>query len=158
MKRYVTAILFLSTLVGYAHARPYIYLCIDKNGHKEYRNTNIIKGCKKVDLPYLTTIPAPVVKKPAAKKLVTPKKFPKVDDAKQKALDGERKQILQNELRTEEKKLKKLKKEYSAGQPERLGSERNYARYLDRVGKMKENIERTGKNIDALNREISKIK
>ena len=32
-----------------------VYLCTDENGNKEYRNTGITKGCKKINLPGLTT-------------------------------------------------------------------------------------------------------
>ncbi len=157
MKRYVTTILSLGLLAGSAHASSGIYLCTDKKGNKEYRNTNITKDCKKVDLPYLTTIPAPVAPKPEPQRSEESKKFPQVDKSKQEALDKERKKILEDELRAEKKKLSTQKKEYNNGEPERLGSERNYQRYLDRVKQMKENIERTEKNIDALQREVQKM-
>ena len=156
MKRYLTTLLSLGLLAGLAHAGSDIYLCTDKNGNKEYRNTNITKGCKKVHLPYLTTVPAPQAsveeRKPSKRK-----EFPKVEKSKQKKLDQERKKILQSELRAEKKKLAQQKKEYNNGEPERLGSERNYQKYLDRVKQMKENIERTQGNVDALTREIDKI-
>ncbi len=67
-------------------------------------------------------------------------------------------QILLDEVRTEEGKLAELKKEFQNGEPERLGSERNYAKYQDRVAMMKEEIQRTEKNIEALRREISQLK
>lgn len=157
MKRYVTTILSLGLLAGYAHAESGIYLCTDKNGNKEYRNSNITKGCKKVDLPYLTTVPAPTAPKSESKRSAESKKFPKVDKSKQNALDKERKKILEDELRAEKKKLSKQKKAYNNGEPERLGSERNYQKYLDRVKNMNESIERTEKNIDALQREVQKM-
>ena len=82
MKRYVTTILSLGLLAGSAHASSGIYLCTDKKGNKEYRNTNITKDCKKVDLPYLTTIPAPVAPKPEPQRSEESKKFPQVDKVK----------------------------------------------------------------------------
>jgi ubiquinone biosynthesis protein UbiJ len=67
-------------------------------------------------------------------------------------------QILTDEIRTEENKLAELKKEYQNGEPERLGSERNYAKYQERVATMKDDIARTEKNIEALKREIGQLK
>lgn len=34
-----------------------LFLCDDGRGSKEYRTTGIEKGCRKIDLPGLTTIP-----------------------------------------------------------------------------------------------------
>ena len=67
-------------------------------------------------------------------------------------------QILTDEIRAEENKLADLKKEYQNGEPERLGSERNYAKYQERVATMKDDIARTEKNIEALKREIGQLK
>ena len=160
MKRLFAAILFFAAVAGHAYAAADVYLCIDKKGNKEYRNTGITKGCKKVALPRLNTVPAPQRRATAtaAKKASTPASFPKVDGATQKSRDSDRKQILLDEQKTEEQKLANLKKEYNNGEPERLGSERNYAKYQERVGKMKEDIERSEKNIEALRREIGNLK
>lgn len=67
-------------------------------------------------------------------------------------------QILLEEIRTEESKLSELRREFQHGEPERLGSERNYAKYQERVAMMKEEMMRTEKNIEALRREISQLK
>ncbi len=67
-------------------------------------------------------------------------------------------QILIEEVRTEESKLSELRREYQNGEPERLGSERNYAKYQERVAQMKDDILRTEKNIEALKREIGNLK
>jgi predicted RNase H-like nuclease (RuvC/YqgF family) len=84
--------------------------------------------------------------------------FPRVDSQTQKRRDLDRMQILTDEIRTEENKLADLKKEYQNGEPERLGSERNYAKYQERVATMKDDIARTEKNIEALKREIGQLK
>ncbi len=67
-------------------------------------------------------------------------------------------QILLEEVRTEESKLAELKKEYQNGEPERLGNERNYVKYQERVGQLKDELQRTEKNIEALKREIGNLK
>jgi len=57
-------------------------------------------------------------------------------------------------MKTEEEKLADLKKAFNNGEPERQGGERNYAKYQDRVASMKEDLDRTEKNVEALKREI----
>lgn len=163
MKKQLTGLLLAAVAAGYAHAQSEVYLCVDENGKKEYKNTGLTKGCKKVDLPGITMIPAPpkravtqaAASKPAAS---TPADFPKVDGGTQKARDNDRKQILLDEMKSEEQKLANLKKEFNNGEPERHGDERNYAKYQERVATMKEDIDRTEKNIDALKREIGNLK
>ena len=132
-----------------------VYLCTDADGKKEYRNTGITKGCKKVNLPGLTNVSS-ATKRPPIKTENT--KFPNVKPEAQKKRDDERKEILERELRTEEEKLAKLKSEYKGGQPDRLGNERNYAKYQARTAKLKEDVERSEKNVEALKREIANLR
>jgi hypothetical protein len=163
MKQQLTWLLLLAAVAGYAHAQGEVYLCVDgTTGKKEYKNTGLTKGCKKIDLPGISMIPAPP-KKPVAQTAATkpassPSDFPKVDNGTQKARDNDRKQILLDEMKNEEQKLASLKKEFNNGEPERHGDERNYAKYQERVASMKENIDRAEKNIEALKREINNLK
>ena len=55
-------------------------------------------------------------------------------------------------------RLESLRREYNDGQPERLGSERNYQKYLDRVERLKEDIARSEANIGSLQRELAAIR
>ena len=147
-------------------AQTEVFLCVDENGKKEYKNTGAVKGCKRLDLPGLTiSQPAPLQsqtasspKTAAAKPASSPAGFPKVDESTQKSRDADRRQILQDELRTEEQRLADLRKEFNNGEPERRGDERNFAKYQERVALMKDNITRTEKNIEALKREIGNLK
>lgn len=151
------AFLLCSIIVLPVFAQSDVYLCIDANGNKEYKNTGSTARCKKVDLPPMTTLPAPAKSAaPAAKS--APSDFPRVDDSVQKARDNERRQILQDELRKEEKKLADIRSEYNNGQPERLGSERNYAKYQERTATLKDNLARSEKNVEALKRELNNLK
>jgi len=136
--------------VNFAQADSDVYVCPNSNGVKTYSNVGDKKGCKKVDLPGLATIPAPKSKKVGK----TPTDFPSVDDSTQKNRDTERKQILDAELKAEQKKLADLKAEYKDGEPDRLGNERNYAKYQERAENLKQDINRAQQNIDALQREI----
>jgi hypothetical protein len=162
MKKQLSAMILLTCVVSYTHAQSDVYLCVNDNGAKEYKNTGATKGCKRVDLQGITMIPSPY-KKPfvqtvAAKSSAAPSEFPKIDSGTQKVRDNDRMQILLDEMKTEEKKLADLKKEFNNGEPERQGNERNYAKYQDRVVSMKEDLNRTEKNIEALKREIGNLK
>ena len=153
-------LLLLSLLVrsGQVAAQSEIYACVDKSGRTEYKNTGDLKGCKRLDLPSLSTIP--MSKKPVqtASSRSSSGDFPKIDSAAQKARDTDRRQILLDEMKTEERKLAELQKEFNNGEPERRGDERNYAKYQERVASLKDSITRTEKNIEALKREISNLK
>jgi chromosome segregation ATPase len=127
------------------------------NGTREYRNTGDTRGCKKLDLPDVSMIPAPRTQLAKAADSADPQ-FPKIDSSTQKRRDQDRMQILQDEIRSEEEKLSGLKKEYQNGEPERQGNERNYAKYQERVALLKDEVTRTEKNIEALKREISNLK
>jgi hypothetical protein len=131
-----------------------VYLCVDDHGVKEYRNNSLTKNCKKIDLPGLTVMPAPVFKK---EKMAPHGDFPQVDEKTQKKRDGDRKKILQDELANEQKKLNELNSTYQNGNPERLGDERNYEKYQERTAAMKADIDRSQKNIEALQREITNL-
>ena len=50
-----------------------------------------------------------------------------------------------------------MQKEFNNGEPERLGSERNFQRYLDRVAEMKAAITRKEADIAAIRRELGKL-
>ncbi len=163
--RFLSLLFLVCTNVLAQGVSQEVYLCVDDKGHREYKNTGNVKGCKKVELPGLTTVPPPppVAAKRAptntsSSKATSPSEFPKVDDSTQKARDNDRKQILLDELKSEEQKLAKLKADYRGGEPERLGSEANFAKYQERVSQMREDIGRVEKNIEALKRELANIK
>jgi len=134
-----------------------VYLCTLPSGTREYRNTGDTRGCRKLELDAISTIPSPPAQPPQAKASVD-SSFPRIETQIQKRRDQDRMQILLEEIRTEESKLSELRREFQHGEPERLGSERNYAKYQERVAMMKEEMMRTEKNIEALRREISQLK
>ena len=168
--RLVFAMLFCAGLLPDAYAQSEeVYLCINAQGQREYKNTGNVKGCKRVELLGLTTVPAP--KAPAARPATpsanaanaanaanSPSEFPKVEPSIQKARDSDRKKILQDELQGEETKLANLKQEYKGGEPERRGDERNAVKYFERVSKMAQDITTAEKNVEALKREISNLR
>ena len=134
-----------------------VFVCVQANGIREYRNNGDTRGCRRLDLETISTIPAPSTNQQAKAAAIDPS-FPRIESQIQKRRDQDRLQILMEEVRTEESRLSELRREYQNGEPERLGSERNYAKYQERVALMKDDIQRTEKNIEALKREIGNLK
>ena len=60
-------------------------------------------------------------------------------------------------MRRAEEQLAAQLKEFNNGEPERLGSERNYQTYLDRVAGMKAAVLRKDSDVAALKRELAKL-
>lgn len=153
---------------GLAHGQ--LYVCSDAQGHKTYTDKRDHAACKLLDLPGAMTEPprrsAPLAaanarpSAPAANPAAATGagNFPRVDGAEQRARDLDRRQILQDELRSEEQKLAAQRQEFNQGQPERQGDERNYAKYQERVAQLKDNLGRTQQNVEALKREIANIR
>jgi hypothetical protein len=81
----------------------------------------------------------------------------KVDPNAQRQRDGDARKLLEAELQREEQRLADLQREFNNGEPERLGSERNAQKYLDRVGDMRAQIARKQEDIAAIKREIAKL-
>ncbi len=81
----------------------------------------------------------------------------RIESGQQRARDDERRQVLQTELRQAEERLANAQRDFSNGQGERRGDERNYQKYLDRMAELKDNIARYEADVQALKREISKL-
>jgi len=158
MKSSIVFALVLAASIDSTALAQGVYLCTQPNGTREYRNTGDTRGCRKLELEAISTIPSTSSSSPQAKLDSSGLAFPKIESQVQKRRDQDRMQILLEEVRTEEGKLAELKKEFQNGEPERQGGERNYAKYQDRVAMMKEEMQRTEKNIEALRREISQLK
>ena len=149
-----------------AQAQATVYKCVDDQGRVEFTDT-ARKGCKALDLPGYAPPPAPRASapipavrpaSPGPAAAVSPASFPRVGTAQQRARDDDRREILNDELRIEQKKLADLRRDFNKGEPERQGNERNYAKYQERVASMRDEIGRTERNIQALQREIGNIR
>lgn len=144
-------------------AQAQLYRCVDANGRPLYTDNKVGK-CEVIDTghsaPPAASAPIPAPRGAASSNppASAPSNFPRVDNAQQRARDEERREILGDELRAEEKKLADLKREFNNGEPERQGNERNYAKYQERVASMRDEINRTERNIEALRREIGNIR
>lgn len=129
------------------------------------------QGCRTIEGAPITVMQAPRPRAapaasepaaPAVPSATAPTAAPRpsgarVDPDEQRRRDADRRAILEAELRREQQKLAELRREYNDGQPERLGSERNYARYQERVAQMKADIDRKETDIAAIQRELAKL-
>ena len=135
-----------------------MYQCIDEQGHKTFSNVKLTaRGakCTAMDLGPATTMPPPP--KPAAK-TPSPASFPKVGENDQKARDTDRRRILEGELAAEQKNLEQAKKELAEQEAVRSGDERNYQRVLERLEPFKNKVALHERNIDAIQRELAKLR
>jgi hypothetical protein len=128
----------------------------------DYRNTITAReaekmGCRKVEGAPVTVIQSSRPRASTATTAATTASGVKVDPVAQRARDSDARRILESELKSEETKLAAMEKEFNGGQPERLGDEKNYQKYLDRVAEMRSAIERKQIDIAALRREIQKL-
>ena len=142
-------------------ARP-VYRCpgnpvlyTDALSAKEARD----KGCRTLEGAPITVVqaikprpstgtPVPAAARPADQR---------VDPTEQRMRDTDSRRILEAELQREEERLAQMQKEFNDGEPERLGDERNYQKYLDRVAEMRAAIQRKEGDIAAIKRELSKL-
>lgn len=116
------------------------------------------KGCKTLEGAPITVIQSQMPRaSPRAGAATGASGGEKVSSQDQKARDADSRSILEAELRKEEEALAALKKEYKNGEPDRLGDERNYQKYLDRVAEMKAAIARKEADVASIKRELSKL-
>jgi len=164
LRKAVCAIGVAVPLAVLAQSSDTIFMCVDEQGNKSFQNVGSAKGCKRLDVGPVLSVPA--AKLPAGRSAsaaddraaVSPANFPRVDRDTQRTRDSDRRRILEDELKTEEDRLVRLRAEYNNGEPERRGDERNYALYQDRVQRLREDITRVETNVGALRREIALLR
>lgn len=137
-----------------------VFKCVDGDGHVTYTNDKVnARGCKLLssEMP-VSSVPGPASssRKPASAG-ASPGGFPSVSGDQQKARDSERRRILEAELDAENKSLDEARKALAEGEAVRLGDERNYQKYLERIQGLKDNVALHERNIDALRKELSKL-
>jgi chromosome segregation ATPase len=140
----INDILLLALFSVSCSAQSEVYKYVDKSGNITYSDTPL-KDAQKLELPPLTVVPSTNIK------LETETLETSVDKN-----EGHREAI--NKMIAEETKLlEEKKKEYNGGKPERIGSERNYQRYLDRIQQLKNEIALHEENIGTLNLELQNL-
>ena len=122
-------------------------------------------ACTRLPLPALTTIEGTRTwpQAPAARAQVhaarsQPLAEPvRPDGAPLPQREQQARSILLGELEKARQQLGELQQEYNQGEPEKWASEsRHHQKYLDRVAALKAAIERTGRDIDSLQRELAR--
>jgi uncharacterized protein DUF4124 len=148
---HLAAAFLLACLAPPAHAD--IWECTDDSGYRRFTNIKAeSRGCKLIDVGPTNTMPAG---KPQAASKAAPKDFPKVDGDTQRQRDAERRKILEQEMANEQKLLDQARRELSEQESQRLGSERNYQRVLDRLEPYKKKVKLHEDNIASLRRELT---
>ncbi|MBA2483469.1 MAG: DUF4124 domain-containing protein [Nitrosomonas sp.] len=144
MKTILIAFLLLFSTLHVA--RSEVYKQIDESGNITYSNIRSNKG-EQLDLPPITVVPgidSTAVESKIKKRMSTIK-------------IKEQREALENKITEEKNLLEELKSEYKGGTPDRLGSERNYQRYLNRVEQLKNEIEVRENNLEALMIELQHL-
>ena len=166
MKRLVSSVcLAIGVAPWGVHAQSSdIFMCVDDQGNKSFQNVGSGKGCKRMDVGPVLSMPAPRLPARSAQPAgddrvsVSPASYPRIDRDTQRSRDSDRRRILEDELKAEEDRLTRLRTEFNNGEPERRGDERNYALYQDRVQRLREEIGRVETNVGALRREIALLR
>ena len=146
-------------VVQSAQAQSRVFRCDGPDGTPLFQNT-AGKGCRELDLPPLNSVPAHASRqrrrvghgRPTAARAGS---FPRVEAATQRERDSDRRRLLSEELKREQERLGELRKEFNNGEPERLGDERNYQKYLDRVERLRHEMSRAESSIGSLEREMA---
>jgi hypothetical protein len=144
MTRSALALLF-ATIALPASAQT-IYKCVDANGGTLISNARVDKNCKAVVSSPETAMPAPKARPAGAAANPTPSSFPRVQEDTQKARDGDRRHILDQELSGEQRNLEQARKDLAEQEALRGPADR-LAPYRDRVGQHERNIQAIQKEL-----------
>ena len=124
-----------------------IYKCVDASGSTTYSSTRLEKNCKVISSSPEGSAPAPArARAPGAAANPTPAGFPRVQEDTQKARDGDRRHILEQELAGEQRNLELARKELADQEAARTPSDR-LSGYRERVGQHERNIQAIQKEL-----------
>jgi len=138
----INDIVFLALFSVSFTAQSELYKYVDKSGNVTYSNIPL-KDAQKLELPPLTVVPRT--------NLELETKTPEL------SANGKHRDAIEKKIDDEIKLLEEKEKEYNNGEPERIGSERNYQRYLDRIQRLKNEISLHEKNIGTLKLELQNL-
>jgi len=140
--------LFVALLPLTASAQT-IYKCVDANGSTTYASARLDKNCKAISSGPENAMPAPRAKPAGAAANPSPAGFPRVQEDTQKARDGDRRHILDQELAGEQRSLELARKELADQQAAGASGDR-LAPYRDRVAQHERNIQAIQKELGNL--------
>lgn len=130
-----------------------IYKCVDGNGATTYASARIDKNCKAISTGPENVLPPPPprARPSGAAATPTPAGFPRVQEDTQKARDGDRRHILEQELAGEQRNLELARKELTEQEATRGSTGDRTAPYRDRVAQHE-------RNIQAIQRELANLR
>ena len=130
--------------------RSEIYKCVDASGKASYTNDARETAGRKCQL-----VTTQINVAPPQSKQARPNGFPRESAADRANAKGKQREILEQELASEETNLAKAKEDLAEQEAVRNGDERNYARVLERLQPFKDRVDTHEKNVEALKRELS---
>lgn len=139
--------LFIIILSGHTtHTFSGVYKHIDEHGNVTYSNIQS-NDSEKIDLSPLIIVPS----------VDTEGIDDRIKTRRENNIIKEQRKEIEQRIANESTQLEMIKTEYKGGNPDRLGSERNYQRYLDRVERLKNEISAREMKLQALQRELEKL-
>ncbi len=134
-----------------------VWRCIDSSGHARYTNVasdTAGQQCSIVTREIMVAPSgAPTVRAPASAAQTG-----SGDALGQRSREDARRRILEDELKNEQAALARAREMLSEQESIRSGDERNYQRVLDRLKPFQDAVTERLKNIDALEREVGRLK
>lgn len=155
-------ILLFCALLIIVPAHADIYKHVDEQGNVTFTNTPL-KGAQRIFVEQ-SAAPLRAVKPRGSESTVrtpsiSPSAFPRVNPGTQKERDVSRRHILEEELASEQRLLSSKKKELADANTTRSVEEMTYPqKYIERLGRLRENVLLHEKNIVALQTELSKVR
>ena len=140
----LSLVLLLLPAVLPAYAQS-IYKCVDASGGTLISNARVDKSCKAIVSGPETSMPAPKARAPAVAS-PTPGNFPRVAEETQRARDGDRRHILEQELAGEQRSLEQARKDLAEQEGLRAPADRQMP-YRDRVAQHERNIQAIQKEL-----------
>jgi uncharacterized protein DUF4124 len=135
--------LLFAVLTSYAClAFSGVYKHVDEHGNVTYSNVRS-NDAKKVDLPPIVVVP----------RVDSDDIDARIKKRKANTKNREQREAIESKIHEESSRLDEIRREYKGGTPDRLGSERNYQRYLDRVERLKNEINVREENLNTLRNE-----
>ena len=152
----------IAVAMGFLAVPAQATLCkyVDERGNVTYSDA-AVKGATKASCFEAPPVPPAPPPQRATAPGATPAPsggLPNVDPATQKKRDESRRKILESELASEEQALAGARKALAEGEATRLGDERNYQRYLDRIQGLKDRVAQHERNVSALKQELGNLK
>lgn len=133
-----------------------IYKCTDANGGTLISNARVDKNCKAI-----VSGPEPSATPPKARPASagaaanpTPSGFPRVGEDTQKARDGDRRHILEQELANEQRSLEQARKDLAQQESLRTANDGRQ----EAVQAARERVGQHERNIQAIQKELSNLK